>query len=196
MKPIQFQGNTYNNWKDYFLDKFSDKELFKVEQFDLDDKFLESYRVTTKQEDSETEIIYQMLIEGIKYVELFVVHFNNPMSPKLTDNNRSNNYGFDGQGSIFNEKHLKHLDDWIEIPISKGWIEKTTYYDGKEIKTECIWTKNNKPQIVPIDQKYLDNYGCLLFPVVPLKIFLTNRKLKRNADKVTVVENVIKPMIK
>mgnify|MGYP001178210827 CR=1 FL=1 len=196
MNPITFKGRTYKNWKDYFLDKFSDKELFKVEPFDLDDRFLESYRVTTNQEDNETEIIYQMHIDGIKYVELFDVHFNNPKSPKLTDENNANNYGFDGRGSTFNEKHLKDLDDWIEIPISKGWIEKTTYYDGKEIKTECIWIQDNKSQVIPIGQKYLDKYGCLLFLIVPLKIFLTDRKLKRNAEKVTVVENVIEPMIK
>lgn len=121
MKPIQFQGKTYNNWKDYFLDKFSDNELFKVEQFDMDDKFLESYRVTSNKGKSKTEIIYQMHIDGIKYVELFDVHFNNPKSPKLTEENKSNNYGFDGQGSTFSEKHLKDLDDWIEIPISKRW---------------------------------------------------------------------------
>lgn len=196
MKPIQFQGKTYNNWKDYFLDKFSDNELFKVEQFDMDDKFLESYRVTSNKGKSKTEIIYQMHIDGIKYVELFDVHFNNPKSPKLTEENKSNNYGFDGQGSTFSEKHLKDLNNWIEIPISKGWLEKTTYYDGKEIKTECIWTQDNKLEVIPIDQKYLANYGCLLFPIVPLKIFLTNRKLKRNEEKVTVLENTIEPMIK
>ncbi|MFV1885501.1 MAG: hypothetical protein ACMZ7B_13510 [Balneola sp.] len=196
MNPINFQGKTYKNWKDYFLDKFSDKELFKVELFDLDDKFLENYRVTTNKEDSETEIIYQIHIDGIKYVELFDVHFNNPKSPKLTAENKSNNYGFDGQGSTFNEKNLIELDDWIEIPISKGWTEKTTYYDGQEVKTECIWTQDNKSEVIPIDQKYLDNYGCLLFPIVPFKIILTNRKLKRNIEKVTTVENVIEPMIK
>jgi hypothetical protein len=195
MNQINFQGKIYKNWKDYFLDKFSNKELFKVEQFDLDNRFLESYRVTTNNEDSETEIIYQIHIDGIKYVELFDVHFNNPKSPNLTKENKLNNYGFDGLESTFNEKHLKDLDDWIEIPISKGWIEKTTYYDGKEIKTECIWIQNNKSEVIPIDQKYLDNYGCLLFPIVPLKIFLIDIKLKRNVDKVTLVENHIEPMI-
>jgi hypothetical protein len=196
MNPINFQGKTYRNWKDYFLDKFSNKELFKIEQFDLDDKFLESYRVTTNNEDNETEIIYQMHIDGIKYVELFDVHFNNPKSPKLTDENKSNDYGFDGRGSTFNKKHLSELDDWIEIPISKGWTEKTTYYDGKEMKTECIWIQDNESVAIAVDQKYLDNYGCLLMPIVPFKIILTNRKLKRNTDKVKVVENVVEPMKK
>ena len=196
MNPIEFKGKTYYNWKDYFLDKFSDKELFDVEQFDLDNSFLESYRVTSKSGESKTGIIFQMHIDGIKYVEIFDVHFNNPKSPKLENENKSNGYGFDGQGSTFNEKHLKEIDDWIEIPVSKGWTETTTYYDGEELKTECIWIQENKSEIIPIDQKYLDNYGCLLFPIIPLKIFLTNRKLKRNPDKVKIAENVIEPMTK
>ena len=41
------------------------------------------------EEDSETEIIYQMHIDRIKYVELFDVHFNNPKSPRLTNENKS-----------------------------------------------------------------------------------------------------------
>jgi len=196
MNPIEFKGKTYNNWKDYFLDKFSDNDLFDIKQFDVDDSFLESFRVTANSGESQTEIIYQMHIDGIKYVELFDVHFNNPMSPKLENKNKSNDYGFDGQGSTFNEKHLKEIDDWIEIPISKGWTETTTHFDGKEIKTECTWIQNNKSTIIPIDQKHLDNYGCFLFPIVPVKIFLTNRNLKKKHDKVKLVEHLIEPMVK
>ena len=195
MNPIEFKGKTYNNWKDYFLDKFSDNELFEVEQFDLDNGFLESYRITTQFGEKETEIVFQMLIDEIKYVELFDIHFNNPKSPKLTIANKKD-YGFDGEGSTFNEINLKEIDDWIEIPISKGWIEATTYFNDKEIKTECTWTQNEKSETIEIDQKYLENYGCLLFPIVLVKIFLTDMKLKRNPNKVKVIKNVIEPMIK
>ncbi|MDV7187932.1 hypothetical protein R3X25_11625 [Lutibacter sp. TH_r2] len=194
MKPIEFKGKTYNNWKDYFLDKFADKEIFEVEQLNLDDNFLESYRVTSKLGESETEIIFQMHIDRFKYLELFDVYFNNPKSPKLENDNESN-YGFDGQGSTFNVKHLKEIDEWIDIPVSKGWIETTTYFDEKEIKTECTWIQDNKSIICPIDQKYLDNYGCFLFPIIPLKIFLTDIKLKKNPGRVKVVENVVEPMV-
>lgn len=195
MNPIEFKGKIYNNWKDYFIDKFSDNELFEVEQFDLAEGFLESYRITSKFGESETEIIFQMHIDGIKYVELFDIHFNNPKSPKLTNANK-NDFGFDGQGSTFSEKNLKEIDDWIEIPISKGWTETTICFNDKEIKTECTWTQNNKSITIPIDQKYLENYGCLLFPIIPIKVFLTNIKLKKNSDKVKITKNIIEPILK
>lgn len=195
MNSIEFQGKTYCNWKDYFLDKFSNKDLFIVEQLDLDKIFLESYRVTSKNGECETEIIYQMHIDEIKYIELYDVHFNNPNSPKHTNENKSNQYGFDGQGSTFNEINLINLDEWIEIPLSKGWIEATTFFEGKEIKTECTWTQNNKSVTIPITQEYLEKYGCLLFPIIPLIVFLTNRKLRKNPTKVKVDKKVIPPMV-
>ncbi|WP_436516113.1 hypothetical protein [Ekhidna sp. To15] len=121
MKPVYLNKTEITNWKDYLEQKFMVDPTFKVDQIDKDDKFLESYRITIADESSDTEIIFRTHIDGIKYVELFDVHFNNSESPELSNGNKNNAYGFDGQGSTFNQKHINELEDWLAIPIERGW---------------------------------------------------------------------------
>jgi hypothetical protein len=195
VKQEKLQYKKYTNWKEYFNEKFSDTKNFSIEQFDINDENLENYRVTSNDENCDTEIIIRLFKNKKSYLEIFDAYFNNPVSPKLTEDNKSNEFGFDGQGSTFNETNFIDLDDWLNIPIYKGWIERTTFYEDREIKTDCIWNQEDKTEVIPIKQNYLDNIGCLLFFLKPFKIRMMNRKLKLNPDKVRFIENKISPMI-
>jgi hypothetical protein len=195
MDTLTLNNISYNNWKEYIFNKFGDKSTFIIEQIEKENKSFDIYRVTLINEKSQTEIIVQIFLDT-NYTELHDVQFNNPNSPRLTESNKSNDYGFDGLGSTFNQKNLEDLDDWINIPICHGWTEKTIYYQNKELKTNCYWIHHGQTVEIPIKQNYLENLGCLFFPIIPLKIYLTDLKLKRNNDKVRVEEKVIEPMIK
>ncbi len=193
MKSVNLNGKEVGNWKEYLTYKFPNSE-FTVERIDEDDKFLESYRITRTDNASETEIIFRIHIDGIDYVELFDVHFNHPKSPELTNENKNNDYGFDGQGSTFSQKHVEELEDWLAIPIERGWTERTTYINNKKIKTECIWLQRGKENAIPIKQDYLNNYGCLMAPIIPLKTFLIARKIRQHPEQVKIQEETIEPM--
>lgn len=194
MKTVEFNGKTFANWKDYFFDKFSDREKYEIEHFDKGNKHIENYRVTLKYLTSKTEIIFQIFTEKIPYVEIFDVHFNHPDSPVLTSENKSNNYGFDGLGSAFNYENLADLDDWINIPLYRGWTEKTTYFKGKPNRTDAIWFQAGKTREIPLTQNYLKKYGCLMFPIVPFIILWNSKQLQWNKDKITTDVKVIPPM--
>lgn len=181
------------NWKEYLLNKFSDEKKFKIEQFDREHISFEKFRVTSKDHHCETEIVFQ-IFKDTDFSEVFDVHFNNPNSPALTDSNINDKYGFDGINSTFNKENEDNMNDLLDIPLRHGWTERTFFYDGKEIKTECIWKRDGNLLTIPIKQNYLDNIGCLLFPLAYLKIVLTNHKLK-NKTKAKQVDQVIKPML-
>ncbi len=192
MSAVIFNGQKFENWMDYFHYKFGNENIFSIELFDKEIIRLISYRITLKDKKCKTEIIFILF----HYLEIFDVYFNHPDSPKLRRNNQANKYGFDGVGSAFNLKNVKDVDEWINIPLYHGWIERTTLYDSQKHKTDCVWQQGDKVIACPIEQNYLDDYGCLLFPIIPIVISIWDFKLKRNKEKITVKENIIEPMIK
>jgi hypothetical protein len=196
MKPPTLQYEKYMNWKEYFKDKFSNTKYFSIEQFDKNDENLEKYRVTSIDKNCQAEIIVSFFKKDESYFEIFDIHFNNPNSPKLTEDNKLNEYGFDGKGTTFSQKNLRAIDDWINIPVFKGWIEQTIFYDDQEIKSDCIWIQDNKEEVIPIRQNYLDNSGCLLFFLIPIKITIMNRKLKSNPNKIKIKKTELIPMVR
>jgi hypothetical protein len=169
MESAFYSNQKLANWKEYFQLKFLNNPSFKVDVIEED--IIEGYRITSAYDTSQTEILFKIFSDNGQYQELFDVHFNNPDSPDLASENSKNTSGFDGQGSTFNQKNLNDLDDWITIPINKGWIERTTYLDNKKIKTDCVWVQNGDEVIIPIKSHYLDGYGCLMIPIVPIKIY-------------------------
>lgn len=184
---------TYNNWKEYFDDKFSDKSLFIVEQFDKDNKNIYSYRITSTNENCKTEIIVQLFIDN-DFAEVFDIHFNHPDSPIWTTENKKNNYGWDGQGCSFTLKDLIDSDDWINVPIFHGWTETTFYFDNVEVKTEVYWYPMENGTI-PISQIYLNNFGCLTFPIVPFVIWYKSWLWKNHPERMKTIERKIPAMI-
>lgn len=181
-----------NNWKDYLFEKFTDSD-FVVEH--LDDKYdiIERYSIKRKNSSITTEIVFE-IFKSDNYKDLFNVLFYNPDSPIWNESNNEDMYGFDGQGSTFNNENVIHLNDWLLIPLKHGWTEKTTYYADKPIKTDLIWIKNGKLIEIPIKQNYLEKFGCLTLPLIPFVIWWTNWKLKQKPTKVRIDERVIAPM--
>ncbi|MGQ7947580.1 hypothetical protein [Flavobacterium sp. WC2509] len=195
IEPVKLKEIIYDNWKDYFIKKFSENNIFDIQEFDVENEYVESYNITLKDKSSKTEIIFQIFKKDIPYLELHDIRFNNPNSPKLTENNTKDPNGFDGVGSEFNLKNVIDVEDWLNIPLNYGWKEKTTYYNGKELKTEAIWKQNGKISEIPIKQNYLEKYGCLSFPIVPFAIFWNSQKIKLFPKKIEIKIIEIEPMI-
>ena len=193
-EKIELNDIVYENWKDYLVKKFQNDETYNVEEFDKENDYIESYKITLQNKTSETEIIFQIFKKEIPYVEIHDVVFNNPKSPKLTEDNLKNIYGFDGVGSVFNKENLENIEDWLNIPLKYGWKEKTIYFNGRELKTNAIWKQNGKIHEIPIRQNYLDKFGCLTFPLVPFIIFWNSQKLKIFPKKIDTKIIEIKPM--
>jgi hypothetical protein len=194
VEKIEFNEIIYDNWKDYLIKKFQSDETYNVEEFDVENDYIESYKITLKNKTSDTEIIFQIFKKEIPYVEIHDVVFNNPKSPKLTEDNLKNSYGFDGVNSVFNKENLVNIEDWLDIPLKYGWKEKTTFFNGKELKTNAIWRQDGKIHEIPIRQNYLDKFGCLTFPLVPFVIFWNSQKLKMYPKKTETKIIEIKPM--
>lgn len=194
MDKVTFKDNSYSNWKDYIDQKFADRTVFNIEQFNKDNEDLLSYRVTSTDLIIKTEIIIELLYER-DLLEVYDIHFNHPDSPKLMEEHKANEYGWDGQGSDFNFENLKNADDWIDVPLKYGWTETTFYFDDKEVKTEAEW-KGKINSSYPIKQNYLDPYGCLVFPVVPIVIWYKHWYWKRNPDRMRKAIKIIPPMLK
>ena len=194
IQPVEFEDTKLNNWKDYLLHKFPET-IFNLKQFDLEDEYVESYKVTLKNNLSKTEIIFQIFKNKIPYVEIHDVKFNNPLSPKLTFENTKNPYGFDGVGSEFNLKNLTNINEYLNIPLKYGWKEKTIFFNEKELKTNAIWKQDGKIFEIPIKQNYLKGYGCLSVPIIPIIIFWNSQKIKLFPNKVKSEINVIEPML-
>lgn len=182
-----------DNWKEYLFDRFPDSD-FAVEHIDNRNDIIESYSIKRKNSDSKTEIVFE-IFKSDNYKELINVLFYNPNSPMLNESNNEDKYGFDGQGSSFNNENLIHLNDWLLIPLKYGWTEKTTYYADRPIKTDLIWIQRGKMTEIPLKQNYLDKFGCLAFPIIPFVTWWTNWKLKHKTKNVRVDERVISPMI-
>lgn len=182
-----------DNWKDYLRERFPDKD-FSVDKKDDKNNVIESYSIKSKNTSSQTEIVFE-IFKSDTYKELYNVQFFNPNSPILNESNDKDNYGFDGQESTFNKENIAHLEDWLLIPITHGWTERTTYYSDKPVKTELIWFQRGKMTEIPLKQNYLEKFGCLTFPIIPVVIWWTNWKLKHWTEKIKVNEKIIGPMI-
>ena len=190
---LTFNNKTFNNWKEYIDEKFADKSLFVVEQFDKDNEHIISYRIKSTDHNCKTEIIVKLFIEK-DFSEVFDIHFNHPDSPFWTEENNKNNYGWDGQGGSFTLEDLIDADEWIDIPLFYGWTETTFYFDNIEIKTEAEWyPQKNKP--IPITQNYLSRYGCLTFPIVPFVIWYKSWLWKRHPERMKTIVKKIPAMI-
>jgi hypothetical protein len=193
---VRYKNKIINNWKEFVFEKFGDNNIFLIEKKLHTNPHIDEYQVSIKDKSNETKIIFQLNNWNSAKWRIYNVFFSNPNSPKLTDSNRSEkNRDFDGEDSIFNQHNLIEIEDWIKIPLYYGWKERTTFYNEVEIKTDCFWIQDGNIEEIPIKQNYLNNYGCMLFPFIPIKIWLTNRKLKRNSDKVRIEQHIIQPML-
>lgn len=182
-----------DNWKEYLRERFPDND-FSVNRLDDKDNIIEVYAIKSNNTSSQTEIVFE-IFKSDNYKELFNVQFFNPNSPVLNESNTKDNYGFDGVGSTFSNENIAHLEDWLLIPITRGWKERTTYYSDKPIKTELIWFQGGNLTEIPLKQNYFKKLGCLALPIVPAVIWWTNWKLKNRTEKTKIEEKVIGPMI-
>lgn len=183
----------YNNWKEYVDDKFADRSLFVVEQYDFANKVISSYRIASADRSCETEIIVRILIED-DFTKLHDVHFNHPNSHHWSAMNKSNPYGLDRVVSIFSWKDLNDIDEWIDVPLSHGWTETTYYIDSIEVKTEVNWYPQENGPIV-IKQDHISGYGCLTLPIIPLLIWRKQVHRKKHPERMKTMVHVIPAMI-
>jgi hypothetical protein len=188
---LTFDNRSLNNWKEYFDYKFADKDKFLIEQFDKDNTFINSYKVTSTNLNCKTEIVFK-IVKDNDFTDIFDLHFNHPNSPIWTESNLDNKYGWDGMGTNFISKHLIEVDKWIDIPLYHGWTETTFYFDGQEVKTEAKWYPDYRS--IPIKQNYLRT-GCLMTPIVLFQL-LGNWQWKKFPNRMREDKKVIAPMLK
>jgi hypothetical protein len=182
----------YDNWKDYFETKFGDKTLFQFKQIDEDNQYLYSIVYESTNEEIETSIVVRIFYAD-NFTEIHDIYFTNPNSPKWTLENEQNSHGWDGQGSTFNYENLVEVEEWLDIPLNLGWTETTYFFDGIEKKTEISWTNGGNHSII-IKQNYLENYGCLMFPIVPFVIMSNSIIWKIYPNRITKEDRVVKPV--
>lgn len=179
------------NWKEYLQTKFSDDKKFHMKEFS--DNNFDVFQISSANNKSETQIIFKVF-KNTNYSNVFNVQFLNPNSPILAESDSKDEYGFDGIDDYFSANSIENMDDLLDIPLRHGWTERTTYYNSKEVQTECIWQRDGKIIEIPIKQNYLENYGCLMSLFVLPMIVWTNYKLK-NSRKTSYIDKVIKPML-
>ena len=160
----------YVNWKEYFETKFGDKKLFHFKQIDEDNQHIYSIVYQSTNEEIKTSIVIKILYSN-NFTNIHDVYFTNPKSPKWTLENEQDSWGLGGQGSIFNSENIAEIEKWLDIPLNLGWTETTYFFDGIEKKTEISWTNGGNHSIL-VERKYLERYGCLMFPIVPFVIII------------------------
>lgn len=119
------------NWKDHFLNYFSDKSQFRIS--------CDSGMITihSANQNISTELTFTFCDDN--YEELEEIIFSNGF---LKSESYCTEY-FGGKPYV--KENIRIVDDFIKIPVEKGWIEKDFYLIGEQpYKTQFFYDKKNK----------------------------------------------------
>ncbi|MER2998745.1 hypothetical protein [Pontibacter populi] len=163
-----------NNWKEYLERKFSDTSLYEIEdKTDLNSSGF--YTIKSKTNQTIIDFIWPdedwYTIEDIQFYSKSA----NGWSGEF-DNLEFNS---------FNPRSVSYVDEWLSIPINKGWISEEFYINEKLFKAvSYVNDQHKKGKRLLVDF----NFGCLgliLFPVTFILNFALDKGLL--GEKKTIV---------
>ena len=120
-----------NNWKDHFLSYFSDKSLFRI-TCDLG-----MITIHSTNPNISTELIITFDDDNYEHIEEII--FSNGFFKN--ESYCTKYYG----GKPYVKENIRIINDFVNIPVENGWIEKNFYLIGeKPYKTHFYYDKKNK----------------------------------------------------
>ena len=169
------------NWREYFDDKLADERSLRLQHSD------NSTLISSEATDIDTviEILY-----GDGDGDLHDILFWNPESPGWTKDvkrERRLGEGFYFSERAFTPENIPGMEDWLAIPLYRGWSEEVAYLKGKHVKSRVRWQQDGKTVEFPVT---MEDVGCAM------SIFQALRHSDRlNRGQMQKRSITIKPMV-
>ncbi len=165
-------GYAFNDWRSYLLHKFSNQAVFNLSQSKSRDNCIEKYTVSMRDGSSDTVIGFQLFADKLTTIELLDIYFVNKKSEVLKDFPPFKRYRFNWQSFKFYERDFSAVDKWLDIPLYKGWKERSTFYKNNLLKTDALLdlNKENGERESPLSRNLIKSYGFLYLFLLPFNV--------------------------
>ncbi|MGB0521368.1 MAG: hypothetical protein ACPGJS_00340 [Flammeovirgaceae bacterium] len=143
--PVSFRGSSYHDYKDFFLEYFSDSQRFAIE-VNLEGLFERMIvKSTNKYDFLRLELLF--VSENGSYTKLFDIRYKHPHSPGFTKLQDDKPLSLEGQFNQFTAERLALAVQQIEERLQFGWEEFRYFKKGKYYKSKVYLPSTTHPKI-------------------------------------------------
>lgn len=136
--------STSKNFKEHWINFFSDEKKFKISI--KDDGDLETITISSPNLMNQTTIELAIFIDDDAYFNMYDIRFLHPLHIGFNKYQLDADHGIDASKNEFNVENIKFMESMITNYLEQGFSEIIYAYNDSHFKSEITILNEGKPE--------------------------------------------------